>query len=133
MSFCGSLLIQLHYFGQKLRKKNACYKILIQSEESFDKTNKTDDSIIIVGQNKQQIKEVITTCLEKQLDEMLQDWLEKLKHEDLKKETSEILAEIEAIRKQLILDNSNNTAAPDAPCFDKKSIVPVKVKDYLLG
>lgn len=118
---------------KKLRKKNACYKILIQSEESFDKTNKTDDSIIIVGQNKQQIKEVITTCLEKQLDEMLQDWLEKLKHEGLKKETSEILAEIEAIRKQLILDNSNNTAAPDAPCFDKKAIVPVKVKDYLLG
>lgn len=116
-----------------MRKENACYKILIQSEESCSKTNKKDDSIIIVGQNKQQIKEVITTCLEKHLDEMLQDWLEKLKHEGLKKQTFEIFAEIEAIRKQLILDISINTAVPIAPCIDNKSIVPNDVKDYLLG
>lgn len=116
-----------------LRRENACYKILIQSEESCSKTNKKDDSIIIVGQNKQQIKEVITTCLEKHLDEMLQDWLEKLKHEGLKKQTFEIFAEIEAIRKQLILDTSINTAVPIAPCIDNKSIVPNDVKDYLLG
>lgn len=55
---------------------------------------------------------------------MLQDWLEKLKHEDLNKQTSEIIAEIEAIRKQLILDTGNNTNDLDAPCIANKSIVP---------
>lgn len=71
--------------------------------------------------------------MEKQLDQTLQEWLEKLKHEGLNKLTSDIIAEIEAIRKQLILDTSSYTAGPDAPCFDNKSIVPVNVKDYLLG
>lgn len=100
-----------------MRKENARHKILIHSDVSNDKTSKADGSIIIVGQKKQQIKETITSCLEEQLDQVLQDWLGKLKHEDFNKQTSEIIAEIEAIRKQLILDTSNNTAAPDEPCI----------------
>lgn len=114
-----------------MRKENACHKILIQSDVSYDKKRKADGSIIIVGQNKRQIKEMITLCLEKQLDQVLQDWLGKLKHDDLNKQTSEITAEIEAIRKQLILDTSNNIAAPDAPCIANKSIIPNDVKEYL--
>lgn len=116
-----------------MRGENARHKILIQSDVSSDKTRKADCSIAIVGQNKRQIKEIITSCLEEQLDQVLQDWLGKLKHEDLNKETSEIIDKIEAIRKHLILNTSKNTAAPDAPCFDNKSIVPDNVKDYLLG
>lgn len=116
-----------------MRGENACHKILIQSDVPFDKTRGADCSIDIVGQNKRQIKEIIKSCLEEQLDQVLQDWLGKLKHEDLNKQTSEIIHEIEAIRKNLILDTSNNTAAPDVPCFDNKPIVPVNVKDYLLG
>lgn len=100
-----------------MRKENARHKILIQSDVSDDKTRKADGSIIIVGQNKRQIKEMITSCLEEQLDQVLQDWLGKLKHDDLNKQTSEIIDEIEAIRKQLILDTGNNTAAPGVPCI----------------
>lgn len=117
-----------------MQKENAYHKILIQSEDSCDETKISDDSesVIIVGQNKQQIKKTITTCLEKQLDQMLQDWLEKLKHEGLNNQAPEIIAEIEAIRKQLIIDISINTNSPDVPCNDNRSIVPVGVKDYLL-
>lgn len=114
-----------------LRRENAQHKILVHSDVPFDKTCKADGSIIIVGQNKRRIKDIISSCLEEQLDQMLQDWLEKLKHEDLNKQTSEIIAEIEAIRKELILDTRHNTAAPDAPCFDSKCIVPNDVRSYL--
>lgn len=114
-----------------MRRKHARHKILIQSDVHFDKTSKADGSIIIVSQNKRQIQELITLCLEEQLDEVLQDWLEKLKRVVLNKQTSEIIAEIEAIRKQLILDTSSNIAALDAPSIANKSIVPNDVKDYL--
>lgn len=114
-----------------LRGENACHKILIKSDVPYDKTRKADGSIIIVGQNKRQIKEIITSCFEEQLHQMLKDWLGKLKHEDSNQQTCEIIAEIEAIRKQLILDTSNNIAAPDAPCIANKSIVPNDVKEYL--
>lgn len=123
--------LQLESALEILREENACHKILIQSEVPHDKIRKADGSISIVGQNKRQIKEIITSCLEEHLDKMLQDWLGKLKHEDLNKRTSEIIAEIEAIRKQLILDTSNNTATPDEPCIDNKSNVPNDVKEYL--
>lgn len=114
-----------------LRGENGCHKILIQSDVSYDKTRKADGSISIVGQNKRQIKEMITICLEEQLDQMLQDWLGKLKHEDFNKQISEIIAEIEAIRKQLILDTSTNTASLDVPCIANTPIVPNEVKEYL--
>lgn len=115
-----------------MRGENACHKILIKSDVPCDKTRKADGSIIIVGQNKRQIKEIITSCFEEQLHQMLKDWLGKLKHEDSNKQTSEIIAEIEAIRKQLILDTSSNIAALDAPSIANKSIVPNDVKDYLI-
>lgn len=114
-----------------MRGENGCHKILIQSDVSYDKTRNADGSISIVGQNKRQIKEMITICLEEQLDQMLQDWLGKLKHEDFNKHISEIIAEIEAIRKQLILDTSTNTASLDVPCIANTPIVPNEVKEYL--
>lgn len=116
-----------------MRGENACHKILIKSDVPCDKTRKADGSIIIVGQNKRQIKEIITSCFEEQLHQMLKDWLGKLKHEDSNKQTSEIIAEIEAIRKQLIIETNANTYSSDLPCNDNKAIVPVDVKDYLLG
>lgn len=114
-----------------MSKENARHKILIQSDVHFDKTCKADGPIITVGQDKQQIQEIITSCLVEQLDQVLGDWLEKLKHKDLNKQTHDIIAEIEAIRKQLILDTRNNTNDLDAPCFANKSIVPNDVKEYL--
>lgn len=114
-----------------MSKENARHKILIQSDVHFDKTCKADRPIITVGQDKRQIQEIITLCLEEELDQVLEDWLEKLKHKDLNKQISEIIAEIEAIRKQLILDTRNNTNDLDAPYIANKSIVPNDVKEYL--
>lgn len=114
-----------------LRKGHACHKILIQSEKYFAKTQKADDYIITVGQNKEQIKEIITTCLETQLDYMLKAWLRQLNTKGFLKETSEMIEEIKAIRKELILDRSKNMTASDVPCNDSKSIVPKNVRNYL--
>lgn len=112
-----------------MRRENARHKILFQSDAPFDKTRKEEGSINIVGQSKRQIKGIITSCLEDQLDQMLQDWLEKLKQEGIYKQTSEIIDEMQAIRKQLILDTSHNN--PDAPNVENKSIILDDVKEYL--
>lgn len=114
-----------------MRKGNACHKILIQSEKYFAKTKRADDNIITVGQNEEHIKKMITTCLETELDHMLRAWLRKLNTKGFLKQTSEMIEEIKAIRKQLILDRSKNMAASDLLCHDSKSIVPKNVKDYL--
>lgn len=114
-----------------MRKGHACHKILIQSEKYFAKTKIADDNIITVGQNKEQIKEIITTCLETQLDYMLNAWLRQLNTKGFLKETSEMIEEIKAIRKQLKLNRSKNMAASDLPYNDSKSIVPKNVRDYL--
>lgn len=111
-----------------LRKGHACHRILIQSEKYFAKTKKADDYIITVGQNKRHIKEIITTCLETQLDLTLHVWLEKLKTKGSLKQTSEMIEEIKAIRKQLILGKRKT----DVPCIDSKPIVPKNVREYLL-
>lgn len=114
-----------------LRKGHACHKILIQSEKYFAKTKKADDYIVTVGQNKRHIKEIITTCLETELDLILQVWLRKIKAKGSLKQTSEMIEEIKAIRKQLILNNSKSTAAPDVPSIDIKLIVPKNVREHL--
>lgn len=116
---------------EMLRKGHACHKILIQSEKYFAKTKKADDYIVTVGQNKRHIKEMITTCLETELDLILQVWLRKIKAKGSLKQTSEMIEEIKAIRKQLILDNSKSTAAPDVPSIDSKLIVPKNVREHL--
>lgn len=111
-----------------LRKGHACHRILIQSEKYFAKTKKADDYIITVGQNKRHIKEIITTCLETQLDLTLHVWLEKLKTKGSLKQTSKMIEEIKAIRKLLLLGKRKT----DVICTDSKPIVPKNVREYLL-
>lgn len=114
-----------------LRKGHACHKILIQSEKYFAKTKKAGDYIFTVGQNKRHIKEIITTCLETELDLILKVWLKKLNAKGSLKQTLEMIEEIKAIRKQLILDNSKSTTVPVVPCIDSKPIVPKNVREHL--
>nr|XP_034318945.1 uncharacterized protein LOC117687017 [Crassostrea gigas] len=116
---------------EMLRKGHACHKILIQSEKYFAKTKKADGDVITVGQNKRDIKEIITTCLETELDQILKVWLKKLKAKGSLNQTLEMIEEIKAIRKQLILENSKSTAAHDVPCIDSKPIVPKNVREHL--
>lgn len=50
-----------------LSKESTCHKTLIKADTDFDKLEKEDDSIIIVNQSKENIQEIITTCLEEPL------------------------------------------------------------------
>lgn len=89
--------------------------------------------MIIVGENKQQILETITTCLEEPLHNLLQKWLEDLKNENvLTKLEYDVIAEIEAIHKLMVFDSYKNTN--DASILKEpstQSIVPNNVKEYL--
>lgn len=115
-----------------LRQERACHKIFIKSDTSCDKTDedKDEDEIISVGQDKNQIEEIITSCLEEPLHKMLQKWSEDLKSVCFRENASDIIVEIEAIRKKLVFTKSKDT---DAPIAGTESIVPGNVKDYLFG
>lgn len=129
----------LHYVFQKnvksvLRHERACHKILIKSDNCSDKTDDADDFIISVGQNKDQIEEIITSCIEEPLQHMLQKWSEDLKLDHLRGSASDVIAEIEAIRKKLVSNNSINTEVdPSLPNSSTKTVLPGNVKDYLFG
>lgn len=89
--------------------------------------------MFIVGENKQQIMETITTCIEEPLQNMLQRWLKDLKNEiSLTKLAYDVIAEIEAIHKFMVFDSYKNT--DDASILKEpgtQSIVPNNVKKYL--
>lgn len=84
------------------------YKILIKSGSICDDIN---DSLIILDENKEDIIRAITSCLEKPVHQMLQDWSTYLKTEGLGKHASRVIAEIKAIPKQLVLEESKRIAA----------------------
>lgn len=129
----------LHYLFQKnvknvLRHEKACHKILIKSDYCCYKTDEADDFIISVGQDKDQIEEIITSCIEEPLQHMLQKWSEDLKLDHLRGSASDVIAEIEAIRKKLVSNKSINTEVdPSTPNTSTKTVLPGNVKDYLFG
>lgn len=116
-----------------LHQEGVCHKIFIRSDTFCDKADRDededDDSIISVCQDKDQIQDIITSCLEEPLQKMLQQLREGLKRERFGENTLDIIAEIDAISKELLL-NSKDT---DVPISDSKNIVPVDVKKFLLG
>lgn len=116
-----------------LRQICAHHRIIIKSDTYCNEIDETIDSMIIVGENKQQIMETITTCLEEPLHNMLHNWLEDLKNENvLTKLAYDVIAEIEAIHKLMVFDSYKNT--DDASILKEpgtQSIVPNNVKEYL--
>lgn len=115
-----------------MRQERACHKIFIRSDTFSDQTYEDEDEdgdfIISVGQDKDQIEEIITSCLEKPLCQMLQQWQTDLARESFRENASDINAEIEGISKMLVLTNSKDTCLS---IVDTESIVPNDVKDYL--
>lgn len=87
------------------------YKILIKSGSICDDIDEINDSLIILDENKEDIIRAITSCLEKPVHQMLQDWSTYLKTEGLGKHASRVIAEIKAIPKQLVLEESKRIAA----------------------
>lgn len=115
-----------------LRQEGVCHKIFIRSDTFCDKADRDededDDSIISVYQDKDQIKDIITSCLEEPLQKMLQQLRKDLKRGRFFENASDIIAEIKALSNELIPINSKDT---DVPISGSKSIVPNNVKDYL--
>lgn len=73
-----------------------------------------------------------TTCLNKPLKEMLEQWLANLDTEVSSKQAAGIKAEIEAIRKQMEFDDCDESASISvSPVVSTKSVVPDDVKNYL--
>lgn len=106
--------------------------ILIKSGSNSDEKGEITDSSIIVNENKEDIIRAITSCLEKPIHQMLQNWSTYLKTEGLDKHTSRCIAEIRAIRKQLVFDESESTtAASGKPCIRCKYLVPDDIRDDL--
>lgn len=65
---------------------------------------------------------------------MLQKWSEDLKLDHLRGSASDVIAEIEAIRKKLVSNKSINTEVdPSTPNTSTKTVLPDNVKDYLFG
>lgn len=115
-----------------LSKESACHRILIKSATDCDELDTEIDSIIIVNQNKENIQEIITTCLEEPLHQMLQRWAESLKTESSTRLASRLIAEIEDIRKQMMFDNRKDTTVGSIEKrIGTKCIVPEDVKNYL--
>lgn len=89
--------------------------------------------MIIVDENKQQILETITTCLEEPLHNLSQEWLENLKNDNfMTKLVYDAIAEIEAIHKVMVFDSYDSTNdASILKQFGTQSIVPNNIKEYL--
>lgn len=115
-----------------LRQESACHKILIKSDAFCDKTEEDDDFIISIGQDKDRIEEIITSCLEEPLHRKLQKWTNDLKRKCVRGNASDVIAEVEAIRKKMVSTNSRNKDIDsDLLSSSTKSIVPDNVKKYL--
>lgn len=121
---------------QILRQVSACHRILIRTDTVCGEAYEADDlnSITIVGQNKGQIRETIITCLEEPLHQMLQQWTDVLKSILSAKSLSEIVTEMNAIRKHLLCCSKKDTPTPFVlPRIGSQSLVPDDVKEYLFG
>lgn len=115
-----------------LFKESACHRILIKSDTDYDELNGEDDHIIVVNQNKERIQEIITTCLEEPLHQILQQLKESLKTETPTRNVSRLIDEIEDISKQMILQKHKDTSVVSVETsVGTKCIVPEDVKTYL--
>lgn len=87
-------------------RESVCHPIFIKTD--LDATDKEDDSIIIVDQNKGEILNTITSCLEQPLCHILQEL------SDLHSESTEKMNEIMALKK-MMLNHIEDTMTPTVP------------------
>lgn len=70
--------------------------------------------------------------MEEPFHQILKEWLEDFRNQSLTESASEIIAEINDIRKYLVFEKSENTATVSGlQGGGTKLIVPDNVKDYL--
>lgn len=114
---------------------SARHRIIVKSDTICDETDETNNSIIIVSNNKQKIVETITTFLEEPFHKISQKWLEDLTIEGGSTESAHgIIAEIEAIQRHIFFGVRETVAAFSVlKRSGSQSIVPDNVKEYLYG
>lgn len=117
------------------RREKACHKILVISDPNHKETEKVEDSIFIIREDKEHILRKISICLEEQIHKILQDWSENLPLEGFDKHLPGILAEIKDIRKQMLFDDHNQHITGVSACRGavNETVVPSNVKEYLFG
>lgn len=117
---------------KNLNKENACHRILIKSGNFCDESDNPNESITIVSQNKEEIKEAIVCCLEEPLNRIIQDWLDLIKAAGSNRHASGIIDEILAIRKQMPVNKRKDKLSPSlVSSVNTNSRIPENVKDYL--
>lgn len=105
--------------------------IFVNSHFACLETEGADDPFIFVDLCKEQIKEAIATCLVVPLHRMLQEWFEVLKTKRPNELHSEILSEIQAIRKQLALCTSRKRSPSSVlPSNCTNYVIPDNVKEF---
>ncbi|XP_052695128.1 uncharacterized protein LOC128173472 isoform X2 [Crassostrea angulata] len=113
---------------EMLRREKACHKILIISDPNHKETEKIEDSIFIIREDKEDILRMISICLEEQIHYILQDWLSNMSKEDFGKHIPWIIDEIKDIRKEMFDESICHTTGSV-----NESIVPPNVIKYLFG
>lgn len=107
-----------------LRRQSACHKIFITTCPNQNETEKLDESIKIIREEKEEIVRMISVCLEERIDQILKDWLVSLPTEGFDKHLPGIVDEIEDIHKELLFhDNQHTTVA--------STVVPSNLKEFL--
>lgn len=106
--------------------------INIKSKFRDNEKDKKDESQPNDDHTKEQLLRIITACLNKPLQELLEGWLANLETEGSSNQAAGIKAEVEAIRKQMEFDDCAESAAVSvSPVVSTKSVVPDDVKNYL--
>lgn len=98
---------------QTRHRESSCHLILIKS--ALDATDKEDDSIITVDQNKDKILKAITSWLEQPLCHILQELSDC--YSECTEKTNEIMA-----LKMMMLDHIEDTKTPTVPDDIKKCL-----------
>lgn len=104
-----------------MRQKSASHNILVTPEPVCE-TDKGDDSIIIIKQDKDEIMKAITFCLEQPFRHMLEKLLNDLPTKDSSRLASKRRGEIMALLKEMTFDKNEETV---------KENLPEELHDYL--
>lgn len=99
---------------ETLHQNCASHSILVTSEPVCE-TDKGDDSITIIGQNKEEIMKTITICLEQPFRHKLEQLLKDLPNKDSSRLESKRSGEIMALLKEIRFDNNEETVTENLP------------------
>lgn len=103
--------------------------IIIKSKFRDNEKDKKDESQPNDDHTKVQLLRIITACLKKPLQELLEGWLAILETEGSSKQAADIKTEIEAICHQMEFDDCDESCVSVSPIGNTKSILPDDVKN----